>query len=73
MTDKERFIPILEKIEQKIQANTALNEHEKVYLSAVISNQINVQHGYADLISYDKGIEIYGFEKTVAYQKEKAS
>ena len=73
MTDQERFIPTLEKIDQKIQANITLNEHEKVYLSAVISNQINVQHGYADLISYDDDIKIYGFEEEITYQKEKAS
>ena len=73
MTDQERFIPTLEKIDKKIQADIALNEYEKVYLSDVISNQINVQHGYADIISYDEGIDIYGFEETISYQKEKVS
>jgi len=73
MTNQEKFIPTLEKIDKKIQADIALDEHEKVYLSAVISNQINVQHGYADIISYDEGIDIYGFEKEITYTEAKAS
>jgi len=73
MTDKERFIPTLEKIEQKVNADQVLTKSEKAFLSAVISNQINVQHGYADLISYEDDVEIYGFEETITYQKKQAS
>lgn len=71
MTDKERFIPTLRKLNKKIQADAPLNEHEKVYLSAIISNQINIQHGYADLITYDNDIEMYDFEEKITYQNGK--
>ncbi len=73
MTDKERFIPILKEIERKINIAQPLTESEKVFLSAVISNQINVQYGYADLITYDDDVEIYEFCEEITYQKEKAS
>lgn len=72
MTNQERFIPTLQKIEEKIHTNQPLNEHEKAYLSAVISNQINVQHGYANLITYDDDVVIYEFTEEITYQKETA-
>ena len=72
MTDQERFIPTLEKIDKKIQADITLNEHEKVYLSAVISNQIHIQHGNAELINYGD-IDLYEFTKVITYKKEKVS
>jgi UDP-N-acetylglucosamine transferase subunit ALG13 len=73
MTDQERFIPTLEEIDRKIKQDIALTKSEKVFLSAVISNQINVQYGYADLITYNNDVEIYEFTKEITYQKEKAS
>jgi len=73
MTDQERFIPTLEEIDRKIKQDIALTKSEKVFLSAVISNQINVQYGYADLITYGDDVEMYEFTKEITYQKEKAS
>jgi UDP-N-acetylglucosamine transferase subunit ALG13 len=73
MTDQERFIPTLEEIDRKIKQDIALTKSEKVFLSAVISNQINVQYGYADLITYNNDVEMYEFTKEITYQKEKAS
>lgn len=73
MTDKERFIPTLEEIDRKIKEGITLNKHEKVYLSAIISNQINIQYGHADLITYDDDVEMYDFEEKITYQKERVS
>jgi len=71
MTDQERFIPTLEEIDRKIKQDITLTKSEKVFLSAVISNQINVQYGYADLITYNNDVEMYEFTKEITYQKEK--
>jgi len=73
MTDRERFIPTLEEIERKINTDQPLTESEKVFLSAAISNQINVQYGHAELITYDDDVEIYEFSKEITYKKEKVS
>jgi len=65
MTDKEQFIPTLKKLNEKVQKDIPLNTSEKVYLSAMVSNQINVRYGYADIITYDNNIEMYDFEKKI--------
>ena len=72
MTDYERFIPRLETLAKKINQSPELTESDKTYLSAMISNQIHIQHGNAELINYGD-IDLYEFTKVITYKKEKVS
>jgi len=72
MTDYERFIPTLKALTKKINQNPAFTESDKTYLSAMISNQIHIQAGNAELINY-RDIDLYEFTKEITYQKEKVS
>jgi len=72
VTDYERFVPILEALVTKINQSSEFTESDKTYLSAIISNQIHIQRGNAELINYGN-IDLYEFTKTITYKKEKAS
>ena len=69
MTDKERFIPTLEKLAKKLNALDGLTKDEKSILTAMLSNQIHIQTGSAEIVDYDD-VDLYSFSSVLPKQRD---
>ncbi len=57
---EKMFVPILEEIRKKLQRTRILSTQEKDFISKIISNQIEVQLGNAEIVPH-ANVDLYSF------------